>query len=142
LFASFGQFFQFFFVLAYSLLTSAQSLVLAVTAVIIVAELVLLVYFLKGRRKKKEVVATIDNVETAGFRSTIEKIEDLKAEKETLISQIDELKKIADTKADVLESEVNALREEMNARKSLISKSKAGVDSNLKKNNEDNASEN
>lgn len=139
MFAIFGQFFQFFFISAYSLLNSGQTLVVAITAVIIVAELILLAYFLKGRQKKKEVVAIIENEETVSFRSTIEKIEDLEAEKKTLISQIDDLKKTADAKADALESEIIALREEMNARKNSISKSKA--EPKLKKNNEEKESE-
>jgi len=142
LLASFGKLHQFFFVLSYSLLTSTQTLILVITAVIIAAEVILLVYFLKSRRKKKEAFAINENQETASFRSTIEKIEDLEAEKENLISQIDELKKTADAKAATLESEVNALRDEMNKRKSLMGVPEAGVDSELKKNHKHNASEN
>jgi hypothetical protein len=54
------------------------------------------------------------------LKATIEKIKNLEAEKRTLITEIEALKKMADTKATSLEIEVSALREEVNSLKILV----------------------
>jgi uncharacterized protein (UPF0335 family) len=71
--------------------------------------------------------------EMSAIKSTIEKIENLEAEKKSLLLEIDELKKMADAKATALEGEVNALREEVRSLKVLMHKSELSVDRKLKK---------
>ena len=51
------------------------------------------------------------------LKDTIEKLRNLEAEKRSLLLEIDELKKTADTKVTALESEVNALRDEVKSLK-------------------------
>jgi len=55
------------------------------------------------------------------LKATIEKIRNLEAEKRTLLIEIEDLKKMADCKAATLESEVSALRDEVNSLKILVS---------------------
>ncbi len=54
------------------------------------------------------------------LKSTIEKIRALEAEKKNLLVEIETLKKMADSKANSLENEVNALREEVKSLKVLV----------------------
>ena len=56
----------------------------------------------------------------SGFRTTIEKIKNLEAEKKILMQEIEELREAADVKAMALQSEVNALRDEVQALRTLI----------------------
>ena len=56
----------------------------------------------------------------SSLKSTIEKIKTLEAEKKNLLVEIEGLKKMADTKAVALESEVGALRDEVKSLKVLI----------------------
>jgi predicted nucleic acid-binding Zn-ribbon protein len=56
----------------------------------------------------------------SSLQKTIEKIKNLEAEKKGLLSEIDELKKLADAKASALEVEVASLREEAKTLKSLM----------------------
>lgn len=58
---------------------------------------------------------------STSLKSTIEKIKFLEAEKKSLLTEIEELKKTADAKASALESEVGALRNEVKSLKSLMS---------------------
>jgi uncharacterized protein (UPF0335 family) len=51
------------------------------------------------------------------LKDTIEKLRDLEAEKKGLLLEIEELKRMADTRVAALESEVNALREEVKSQK-------------------------
>jgi len=55
------------------------------------------------------------------LKNTIEKIKALEAEKRNLQMEIEALKKIADSKAATLESEVCALRDEVKSLKMLVS---------------------
>jgi peptidoglycan hydrolase CwlO-like protein len=55
------------------------------------------------------------------LKVTIDKIKNLEAEKRNLITEIEALKKMADAKAATLESEVDALRDEVKALKVLVS---------------------
>jgi uncharacterized protein (UPF0335 family) len=66
-------------------------------------------------------------IEGQYLKNTIEKIESLEAEKKSLLLEIDELKKTADTKAAALESEVKALREEVKSLKILMNESEPNV---------------
>lgn len=56
----------------------------------------------------------------SSLQNTIEKIKNLEAEKKSLLSEIDELKKMADAKASALETEVASLREEAKTLKTLM----------------------
>ena len=47
------------------------------------------------------------------LRDTIEKLKNLESEKKSLLLEVEELKKVADARVAALESEVNALREEV-----------------------------
>jgi hypothetical protein len=57
------------------------------------------------------------------LKSTIEKIKSLETEKKSLILEIDELNRTADAKAIALESEVNALRDEIRSLRILMEES-------------------
>jgi uncharacterized protein YlxW (UPF0749 family) len=54
------------------------------------------------------------------FKSTIEKIRSLETERKNLILEIEELRKMADSKAKALESEVSMLREEVRSLRVLL----------------------
>ena len=64
---------------------------------------------------------------------SIEKLKSLEAEKKNLLIEIEELKKMADTKATELEIEVGALRDEVMALKTLINKSETNEAQTIKK---------
>jgi len=54
------------------------------------------------------------------LKDTIEKLKNLEAEKKSLLLEIEDLKKTADTRVAALESEVNALREQVKSLKTLL----------------------
>lgn len=54
------------------------------------------------------------------LKNTIEKIRVLEAEKNSLLAEIENLKKLADARANSLESEVGALRDEVKSLKQLV----------------------
>ena len=54
------------------------------------------------------------------LKTTIEKIRVLETEKKSLLVEIESLKKMADAKANSLESEVGALRDEVKSLKQLV----------------------
>jgi len=56
----------------------------------------------------------------SSLKDTVEKIKSLEAEKKKLLLEIAELKKMVDSKATALESEVAVLREEAKSLKSLV----------------------
>ena len=56
----------------------------------------------------------------SSLHKTIEKIKNLEAEKQSLMLEIEELKKMADTKASALETELASLREEVKTLKILM----------------------
>lgn len=56
----------------------------------------------------------------SSFKSIIEKIRNLETERKNLLLEIDELKKMADSKAKALESEVSMLREEVKSLRVLL----------------------
>jgi predicted nucleic acid-binding Zn-ribbon protein len=56
----------------------------------------------------------------SSLQNTIEKIKNLEAEKKSLLTEIDELKKMADAKAARLETEVASLREEARTLKTIM----------------------
>jgi uncharacterized protein YlxW (UPF0749 family) len=54
------------------------------------------------------------------FRNIVEKLKTLETERNNLLLEIDELKKMADSKARALESEVSMLREEVKSLRMLL----------------------
>jgi len=56
----------------------------------------------------------------SSLKTVIERLRTLESERNSLLLEIDELKKIADTKAKALESEVTMLREELRSLKVLL----------------------
>jgi uncharacterized protein YlxW (UPF0749 family) len=67
------------------------------------------------------------NPGTENFKDIIQKLRNLQAERKSLLVEIDELKKMADAKATALESEVNALRDEVRALKVLMTEPEPSV---------------
>lgn len=58
--------------------------------------------------------------EMSSLKDTIEKIKSLQAERENLLVEIEELKKLADSKAVALENEVASLRQEARSLRLLM----------------------
>lgn len=56
----------------------------------------------------------------SALRNMVERIKGLEAERRNLLLEIDELKKMADSRAKALESEVNMLREEVKSLRILL----------------------
>ena len=56
----------------------------------------------------------------SSFKSIVEKIRNLETERKNLMLEIEELKKMADSKAKALESEVGMLREEVRSLRLLL----------------------
>jgi len=54
------------------------------------------------------------------FRNVVERIRTLETERKNLLLEIEELKKMADSKARALESEVSMLREELKSLRVLL----------------------
>lgn len=57
---------------------------------------------------------------SSSLKTTIEKIRALEVEKKNLLVEIEGLKKMVDAKAESLENEIGALREEAKALKVLV----------------------
>jgi len=66
----------------------------------------------------------------SSLQATIEKIKQLETEKQNLLAEISELRKMADAKAMSLENEVAALREEAQTLKLLMTPEPANVSVN------------
>lgn len=69
----------------------------------------------------------------SSIKDTVEQIRALEAERENLMLEIEELKKMADAKARALESEINMLRDEVKSLRDLLSGEDLEVDSRPKK---------
>lgn len=70
------------------------------------------------------------------IKNTVEKLKRLEAEKLSLLAEVEELKRMADTKADNLADEIASLRETINSLKILMAeKPQAMVGENLKQKN-------
>ena len=63
----------------------------------------------------------------SSLHKTIEKIKNLQAEKQGLLLEIDELRKMADVKASTLETEIASLREEVKALRILMGQEQPSV---------------
>lgn len=66
-------------------------------------------------------------------KSSVERIRALEGERKNLLLEIEELKKMADAKANALESEINMLREEVKELQLLLSGDDEEVDVGGKK---------
>jgi len=62
------------------------------------------------------------------FKSTIERIKALETERQNLLLEIEELKRMADAKAKALESEITMLRDEVKSLRVLLSGEELGMD--------------
>jgi len=69
----------------------------------------------------------------SSFKSTVEKIRALEAERKNLLLEIEELKRMADAKAKTLESEINMLRDEVKSLKTLLRGDELETDTEQKK---------
>ncbi len=56
----------------------------------------------------------------SNFKSTVERLRNLDTERRNLLLEIEELKKMADSRADALESEVSMLKEEVKSLRQLL----------------------
>jgi uncharacterized protein (UPF0335 family) len=63
----------------------------------------------------------------SSLQNTIQKIKNLETEKKTLLTEIDELKRMADLKVSALETEVASLREEAKTLKTLVGQEQLSV---------------
>lgn len=57
----------------------------------------------------------------SGIKGTVEQIRALESERQNLMLEVEELKKMADAKAKALESEINMLRDEVKELRLLLS---------------------
>jgi predicted RNase H-like nuclease (RuvC/YqgF family) len=67
------------------------------------------------------------------IKNTVEQIRSLETERENLLLEIEELKKMADAKAKALESEINMLRDEVKELRLLLSGENNEEDLNRKR---------
>jgi hypothetical protein len=117
-----GQSYQFSGISAHSSLTATfainmPSLPLVFVAVIIIAAMIF-IYRLPESKFKITKLTPYEKQEIASLRSTIERIRSLEEEKKSLLLEIEELKQLSEAKAAALESEVNALQDEVKSLKS------------------------
>jgi uncharacterized protein (UPF0335 family) len=69
----------------------------------------------------------------SNFKSIVERIRTLETERKNLLLEIEELKKMADSKAKALESEVGMLKEEVRSLRVLLGADEPEVDPGQKK---------
>ena len=74
-----------------------------------------------------------DDETMSNFKSTIERIKALEAERKNLLLEVEELKRMADDKAKALESEINMLRDEVKSLRVLLSGEELDSDLGQKK---------
>ena len=74
-----------------------------------------------------------DGAFVSRFKNTVERIKSLETERKNLLLEIEELKRMADAKADALESEIDMLRDEVKSLRMLLSGEDLEVDSTTKK---------
>jgi len=63
----------------------------------------------------------VDVATVSGIKSSVERIRALEGERKSLLLEVEELKKMADAKANALESEINMLRDEVKELRLLLS---------------------
>jgi len=64
----------------------------------------------------------------SNFKSVVERLRNLENERKNLLLEIEELKKMADSKAKALESEVGMLREEVKSLRVLLGAEEPAVE--------------
>lgn len=64
----------------------------------------------------------------SNFKSVVERLRNLENERKNLLLEIEELKKMADSKAKALESEVGMLREEVRSLRVLLGAEEPAVE--------------
>ena len=64
----------------------------------------------------------------SNFKSVVERLRNLENERKNLLLEIEELKKMADSKAKALESEVSMLREEVKSLRVLLGAEEPSID--------------
>jgi len=69
----------------------------------------------------------------SNFKNTVERLRTLEAERKNLLLEIEELRKMADSKAKALESEVSMLREEVKSLRVLLGAEEPEIDFGEKK---------
>jgi uncharacterized protein (UPF0335 family) len=69
----------------------------------------------------------------SNFKGVIEKIRTLENERKNLLLEIEELRKMADSRADALQNEVNMLKEDLRSLRMLLSPDEPEPDPGLKK---------
>jgi regulator of replication initiation timing len=69
----------------------------------------------------------------SNFKSVAEKIRSLENDRRNLVLEIEELKKLADSKAKALESEVSMLREEVRSLRLILGPSETEQEADPKK---------
>jgi len=65
---------------------------------------------------------------SSNFKTTIERIRSLETERKNILLEIEELRKMADSRAKALESEVGMLREEVKSLRILLGGDEGGLD--------------
>jgi hypothetical protein len=117
-----GQSYQFSAVSANGSLTATFAidtppLGLVIAAVVIIAAIILVWRLPENEYKNMDALTPKEKQEITSLKDTMEKLKSLEAEKKSLLLEIEELKKKADTRVTALESEVKALREEVKSQK-------------------------
>ncbi len=69
----------------------------------------------------------------SNFKSVIERLRTLENERKNLLLEIEELKKMADSRAEALQSEVSMLKEEVKSLRMLLGADEPEPDPGLKK---------
>ena len=90
---------------------------LLIAAVIIIAAIILVWRLPENEYKNTDVLTTNEKQEITTLKDTIEKLKSLEAVKKSVLLELEEIKRTADAKVTTLESEVNALREEVKSQK-------------------------
>ena len=90
---------------------------LVIAAIVIIAAIILIWRLPENEYKNTDVLTTNEKQEITSLKDTIEKLKSLEAEKKSLLLELEEIKRMADARVTVLESEVNALREEVKSHK-------------------------
>jgi hypothetical protein len=69
----------------------------------------------------------------SNFKNVVERLRNLETERKNLLLEIEELKKMADSKATALESEIGMLREEVKSLRVLLGADQPELDLGQKK---------
>lgn len=69
----------------------------------------------------------------SNFKSIVERIRQMEAERKNLLLEIEELRKMADSKATALESEIGMLRDEVKSLRVLLGAEQPAMDLGEKK---------